>query len=278
MMRFCAAAVCLVFALISNGVSAETYQTCKAFIDTVPAVVTTQGVYCLRSDLSTAQSTGAAITVSTNNVTIDCNGFKIGGLAAGLNTNANGIEALYRQNTTVRNCNVRGFRSGIRVWGDGILVENNSLDHNTENGVVVSGSANRVRGNLVLNTGGTTLHSSVSGFLLGGDVDLSDNQVNGVFASGGNVSAYGVQHNSGVGARMARNLVRNLVPSGTGDAFGIFSVSSLKVFIEDNRLSMEIPWPGSTAVRCNAGNGAMRDVTSWGFSSGNSGCVDDGGN
>ena len=36
---------------------------------------------------------GAAITIATNNVTIDCNGFKLGGLSAGPSTFANGIQA-----------------------------------------------------------------------------------------------------------------------------------------------------------------------------------------
>src|SRR5690606_14995164 len=62
--------------------AADDYDACAGFIDSVPATITSQGVWCLRKDLSTAIASGSAITIATNNVTIDCNGFKLGGLAA----------------------------------------------------------------------------------------------------------------------------------------------------------------------------------------------------
>ena len=58
---------------------AETFHTCGTIINTIPTVITTQGVYCLNHDLATAISSGSAIDIQTNNVTIDCNNFKIGG-------------------------------------------------------------------------------------------------------------------------------------------------------------------------------------------------------
>ncbi len=63
--------------------AAESYDNCTGFIDSVPATITTQGTWCLRKNLATNITTGNAITIATNNVTIDCNDFKIGGLAAG---------------------------------------------------------------------------------------------------------------------------------------------------------------------------------------------------
>jgi len=36
-------------------------------------------------------TSGNAITIATNNVVLDLNSFKLGGLSAGLGTNANGI-------------------------------------------------------------------------------------------------------------------------------------------------------------------------------------------
>src|SRR5690606_25516601 len=61
----------------------ETFDTCTSFIPSLPTVITSQGTWCLDKNLGTAITGGNAITVATNNVTIDCNGFKIGGLAAG---------------------------------------------------------------------------------------------------------------------------------------------------------------------------------------------------
>ena len=42
---------------------AETSTTCTGFIDSVPAVIGTQGIWCLRRDVSTAQATGNAIEI-----------------------------------------------------------------------------------------------------------------------------------------------------------------------------------------------------------------------
>ena len=63
--------------------AAESYDSCTGFIESLPATISTQGVWCLRRNLATAMTSGNAITITVNNVTIDCNDFKIGGLAAG---------------------------------------------------------------------------------------------------------------------------------------------------------------------------------------------------
>src|SRR5690606_9034000 len=70
-------------AIPSPARAAESYDSCAGYIDSLPATISQQGVWCLRKNLSTNISTGHAITIAANNVTIDCNDFKIGGLAAG---------------------------------------------------------------------------------------------------------------------------------------------------------------------------------------------------
>src|SRR6185369_16529682 len=70
--------------------AAESYDNCTGFITSLPAVVTTQGTWCLKQDLATAITSGNAITINTGNVTIDCNDFKLGGMSAGLATQAIG--------------------------------------------------------------------------------------------------------------------------------------------------------------------------------------------
>ena len=85
-------------------------------ITTLPAVITVQGVYCFKGNLATAMASGNAIDIQTNNVVLDLNGFKLGGLSAGLGTNTFGIYALDRQNITIRNGTIRGFRQANRLW------------------------------------------------------------------------------------------------------------------------------------------------------------------
>ena len=62
-----------------SAFAAESYDACVGFVDAIPAVITTQGVWCLRKDLATSNSVITAIDIQTSNVTIDCNGFKLGG-------------------------------------------------------------------------------------------------------------------------------------------------------------------------------------------------------
>src|SRR5688572_29125412 len=93
--------------------SAETFYACDTIIDALPATIATQGVYCLTQDVSTAIASGNAITINANNVTLDCNGYKIGGLSAGASTSAYGVHATDRANVTVRQCSIRGFRYAV---------------------------------------------------------------------------------------------------------------------------------------------------------------------
>src|SRR6187200_130915 len=113
------------------ALAAEGYDACTGFIDSLPATITTQGTWCLRKDLSTAIAAGTAITLATNNVTLDCNGFKLGGLSGGADSQATAVSALERLNIAVRHCSIRGFSVGVSLAGlstGGHLVEDNRFD------------------------------------------------------------------------------------------------------------------------------------------------------
>ncbi len=156
--RLAALLLVLMGVVFAHPVSAaQSYDGCAGFIDSLPAVITTQGVWCLRHDLTTNISSGNAITIGTNNVTVDCNDFKLGGLAAGSASVAKGIYANARQNAAVRHCGIRGFYMGIDLEsGAGHLVEDNRLDNNLYIGIDVSADNSTVRRNRVYDTGGFT--------------------------------------------------------------------------------------------------------------------------
>jgi parallel beta-helix repeat protein len=169
--------------------AAQSLDTCAGFIDALPATISTQGVWCLRHDLSTNIASGNAITIAANNVTIDCNDFKIGGLAAGNASVARGINANTRQNVTIRRCNIRGFLVGIDIEGGaGHLVEDNRLDNNLASGIYVytyPDLNNLIQRNRVYDTGGSA--GNTESFGIRATADAVDNTVYGVFAdkSGG---------------------------------------------------------------------------------------------
>jgi parallel beta-helix repeat protein len=161
--------------------AAESYDNCNNFIDSLPATISTQGAWCLKKDLATNIITGNAIEIAANNVTIDCNGFKLGGLAAGNASFAKGIFSFNRQNITIRNCNIRGFHDGIYLLGGaGQLVEDNRFDNNLYTGIYVTGANSRTRRNAVYDTGGSTNDALAFGIEANGD--LIDNTVSGLFA------------------------------------------------------------------------------------------------
>ena len=180
---------------------AETVN-CTA-ITVLPAVITVQGIHCFTGDLSTAITTGNAIDIQTNNVILDLNGFKLGGLAAGTGTNANGIHALDRQNITIKNGTIRGFLRGIVLENAGAsqghVVEGIRADQNTAVGIDVEGSGNIVRNNQVVATGGTTIFGPFGPadaygiFVAGADVRVLNNDVITTVALGGTGTAWGIR-------------------------------------------------------------------------------------
>jgi len=271
--------------------AAESYDNCTGFIDSVPAVLTTQGTWCLRKDLGTAMASGSAITVAANNITIDCNDFKIGGLAAGEDSLAFGISTpvdlgegtfVEKQNVVVRNCNIRGFGYGIGLLGSGHLVEDNRLDNNLEGGIFASGEDNNnmVRRNLVFDTGKASSHW-VSGIQVDGSA--IDNVVSGVVARH---YGWGIEM-FGDGGNLARgNVVRGLVVA-NDDADQYASAAGIRSG-QGNRVSDNLVHGGAgvTAVRDagisagGAGNlAATCDGNSIrGFQTGLEDCLDAGGN
>ena len=80
----------------TDAVAAPSYDGCAGTIASLPAVITTQGTWCLDADLATGMASGIAIEIRANNVTLDCNGFKVGGLAAGVSTQTYGVSSAKR--------------------------------------------------------------------------------------------------------------------------------------------------------------------------------------
>jgi len=224
------------------GLAASSYDSCTGFIDSLPTVITKQGEWCLRKDLSTAITSGSAITISANNVTVDCNNYKIGGLAGGDNSTASGISSTNRQNATVRHCNVRGFFSGIDVHGGaGHLVEDNRLDNNLFMGIQVAGDNSLVRNNRVFDTGS---ERQIAYGIASAGADVIDNIVSGVLTTGtqSNPSQpHGII--AGVnGVIVHGNSIRGLVGNAGSPSAPIGIAFRTKgVVVDRNRITAETP-------------------------------------
>ncbi len=141
---------------VARPVQAETTNCIN--ITSVPRTITAAGVYCLKQDLNTAITSGNAITINANNVTIDFNEFRLGDLAAGPTTAAVGVFASNRKNITIRNATIRGFRIGIQIAevdSSGHVIEDNLVDGSTFTGISTSGNGIIVRRNRIVNTDAT---------------------------------------------------------------------------------------------------------------------------
>ena len=295
-------AVLLLACPASQALAARSYDNCTGYIESLPATISTQGTWCLRKDVSTAITSGAAIQVATNNVTIDCNDFKVGGLAAGVGTQTDGILGIARSNVTVRNCNVRGFMRGIALVHEdpmmasssGHVVENNRLNANTTMGIHVEGDGSMVRQNLVVDTGGTLTSNYTLGIVATGSVDIIDNTISNIFVSDSatNVHTYGIS-TSFNGGTIQDNRIRGLFPRGTGKAYGIISQTVDSLFmrvhqtsLRGNDITLAIGSSGSAGIHCGYGDDSMgllpggraRDNTVQGFQTAVVACGDAGGN
>jgi hypothetical protein len=223
-------------ALAATARAAEAYNNCSGYIDSLPATITSQGTWCLRQNLSTAMVAGNAITIAANNVTLDCNDFKIGGLAAGNESLAIGIRAEATQNATVRRCGVRGFNFGISlVEGNAHVVEDNRVDNNLTMGIEVTGTNHLVQRNRVLDTGGKLNNASSIG--IQASADVIENVVAGVFATSTNTVVDGIRAH-GDGNEVRGNQVRGLVVAGSGAATGIRAFAQAMT-LADNQVSAD---------------------------------------
>lgn len=251
-------------------------------ITALPAVISTQGVYCLKQDLSTSIASGAAISINANNVTLDCNDWKIGGLAAGVATGASGVSS-GRLNTTIRNCGIRGFQTGINLWGGGgYLVEGNRLDHNTHTGIHLLGDANVVRRNRITDTGGKPLSDESLGMFVNARATLiTDNLISNVFVTGdssGNGRAVGISMSGARNVEIARNAFFNIIPAGTGPAYATLGTSGNELSSVRDNTALNPDSTNGTAFDGGAHKSICRNNSSHGFQQTIAWCTDAGGN
>jgi hypothetical protein len=261
--------------------SAESYHSCTGTISSLPTTITVPGVYCMNADLTNSTAGATLITINTNNVTIDCNGHQLTS-TAGLGNTATGIYAYFRNNTTVRNCHIRGLKTGVWLVGNtgkGNVVEDNVFDGNTYTALVMNGDGSVARRNQVLNTGGSTVYATVYGIYSFNAVDLIDNTVSGVTArTGGGGSAYGIYTSNNGNNTVSGNRVRGVARDGAGSTYGIFIYGTGRQSVRDNDV-LGNGAVGSTGLYCSTNSTHVQDNRVFGFAYGIAGgCAQDDGN
>jgi len=198
----------LAFGTIAGTARTAIAQSCTT-ISAVPYTITAPGRYCLNADLSTAQTSGAAIEVAANDVTVDLQGHTLNNLGAGVSTRTDGVHSRDRRRITVRNGRIVGFFVGVHldILSDSgnHIVEALRFEQNRWKAIKLEGFDNIMRNNLVLDTGGGGLH--VDG------VSACENQFNGSVQALNNTVI-----NVGVGD-----------PEGSPDAMMLYCTSTIAI-------------------------------------------------
>ncbi len=222
-------------------------------INAVPAVITLPGNYCLTHALVTSMTSGYAIDIQANNVVIDFNGFRLGGLGAGPGTDAMGIHALNRQNITVRNGTIRGFLLAILIessgGSQGHLIEDVRADLHTVGGIQVQGTGSIIRNNQVVAVGGSTRVLGpdvyITGVVVVGNGNrVINNDVITIMPTGGRPSAGVVVYNGSDG------LVLNNRITNAGDYGIVFGIAGTGKYRDNLTSAVTTPYTGGT----DAGN------------------------
>lgn len=238
--------------------AARSFDNCTGFINSVPAVISTPGTWCLNQNVSTSIASGDAITIAADNVVVDCNDFALDGSSAGSATTAIGIFASDRMGDTVRHCRIRGFYRGLLMQGTGgsHVIEDNHFDQNVYNGLRIEGESSIVRRNEILDTGGSN-SGAAYGIVSVGTNDIVGNIVQGVAAvagDSGSGAAYGILASPDLpGSRISNNRVGGLAgdPSGAG-SYGIRTGPGQRMALRDNVVVGDNGTDTREAVDCSA--------------------------
>jgi nitrous oxidase accessory protein NosD len=238
-------------------------------ITSVPYVISSSGVYCLVSDIVTAMTSGNAIEIQSNSVTIDLNGHKLGGAAAGLATQAIGIYALNRSNTTIMNGTIRGFQRGVYLqdasnnWSNssGSVVKDLRVDLSTNAGIIVEGRGNVIKDNFITNTGGSTVSLHAFSVLSkGAGARVINNDIVGTATTVLYNDAKGISVYWGKGAIIENNRVTNTT-SPTGTAYGIHVEESGASSVIANHVSNDEIAQYAVGIFVGGANSNVRDNT-----------------
>jgi hypothetical protein len=181
----------LVVGLAPAGARAET-NSCTA-VATLPAVISSPGIYCLKKDFVVNMPSGVAIQITSQNVVLDLNAHRLANSAGSTNT-ATAIESAEAR-ITIKNGVIRRFLSGVRLTGQPFdrtqahLVEDLRIDK-TSLPIFSNGPA-IIRKNWIAEAGPGTATFSAAILVSGDESRVIDNDIVGVTAAPG-VDAFGI--------------------------------------------------------------------------------------
>lgn len=214
-------------------------------ITSLPADIQAPGIYCLSGNLKNPNEKRDSITIFTDGVTINGNGFCIEGSTTPTALHS-GLRAIDRKHLSLQNMCIIGHKTGILV-GDTkdtytanfkdygirsfrtssfISITHSSLSRQTFQGIHVRGSDITINANSVEHIGGTQGENPFATgiYVSAVNCDISDNRIFDLRPSG-NGEGVGIALYSGAGCKITKNLVDPFRTTEHGRTFGIWSKS-----------------------------------------------------
>jgi len=210
-------------------------------INAIPHVIRAPGNYCVASDLEASLTGGKAISIASDNVTLDLQGHAVKSRLDSGDDDGVGIYAFGKMNVVVKNGSVIGFKYGIWLNDDvpykrshDNIVENITVDASGQIGIWILGANNIVRNNHVSHSGKSALNTeTVYGILSSGNVvHIHNNDVSEMrHAAGSTANSIAIRESKD--AFVENNRLTNIT-NGDGMSFGINVSQSNNVSINSN--------------------------------------------
>ena len=236
-------------ALVPQTVSAQS-SDCTV-IGSIPATIGSPGKYCMAADAMVDMTVGVAITIASDDVTLDCRDHTLSNAASANDGSSIGIFASSVANIIVRNCRVvGGFTDAIHIhqpmaqYNSAFYyrIEDNYIVGPWRYGIVASGSAVEVRGNKIWDVGGQASGPAV-GMRLGGAVQsankfqiVEDNYILGTKSPVNN--AFAIFSDGSIGSVFRDNTISGTAASSTGSfrSYGIRIATGSANTVRDNHI------------------------------------------
>ncbi|MFP7723012.1 hypothetical protein [Lysobacter sp. A3-1-A15] len=203
-------------------------------ISSLPATIGTPGKYCLVANHTVNLNAGNAITIASNDVTLDCDGHAIKNTSTANNGSSAGIHANSRNGITVKNCRVMGgFTNGIDLFqiNSGAntsyysTIQDNYIAGPFLHGIRAYGSALEITGNRVYDIGGQAGTYAI-GIRVGGSANgFRLHVVRGNYVAGTNSpfsAAYGIFSDNSLVSAFLDNGIVGTSPAAGKPAYGMY--------------------------------------------------------
>ena len=233
----------LIYALwlfVAGSALAHTTQ-CQS-ITAFPVVINTPGKYCVEKSTVYNTVLGAAITIESDNVTIDFNQHTLLGWSSSSNDLVAAIVANNHKNITLRSGWISGFPRGIAITGNssdsrGHIIENMKVSNFYSTAITLNGDSSLLRNNKIYSSSYNARAGNKTGMQLSGsDIRVLGNYIFGVYTNATG-DAHGIRLISAPRALVKNNALSDLLTTDSSTlVYGILINQSSGVVLSNNRL------------------------------------------